>query len=161
MKKFKSLPDKPSELLMVAMEDLEKIETMEKIKINMSSWVDNCEVCHAGAVMINSLGVDAEKCWAPFQLSSPDLKGKRSASEKLNAINDIREGNIFGFFECLGIENPWINEDDDEEIDFCGRDENGFSPSYYSERKYDSEEDWNTYKNWIVSFIGILQAEGL
>jgi hypothetical protein len=169
MKKKNLLPDNPSELLIVAMEDLEKIEnlnTIEEVKINMVKWFDenpftgDCKVCHAGAVIYdlikekNTITDDDYYCLVRPSCFDGDTE------RKLYAINSARLGNINCFFNYLGIENPWINKDGSHLIG-CGMDEKELAPDYYSHRKYDSKEDWEVYKNWIVSFIGILQAEGL
>jgi hypothetical protein len=170
MKKTNLLPKKPSKLLMVAMEDLEKIESMKEVSIDMGKWYTKntytgyCSVCHAGAVMYNLIeknNIQEYDCTdgGVIDLFEPsDFDDK--THNKLEAINEIRMGEIECFFNLLEVDNPWINESGSCLYD-CGKDERGLSPDFYSEQKDYSKEDWEVYKNWIVSFIGILQAEGL
>ncbi len=59
------LPNKPSELLEVAMHDLSLVERSSKYKVDMWSWhkptgAGYCEVCMAGAVMAKTLHVDSK-----------------------------------------------------------------------------------------------------
>lgn len=61
------LPDKPSELLVLALEDLEKVEKDPKYQVNMGTWhrpsefEPVCLVCLAGAVMAGHLQAKPEK----------------------------------------------------------------------------------------------------
>ena len=56
-----TLPDKPSDLLELALYDLAKVERSRKYEVAMSGWHnldqqrDVCQVCLAGAVMAKSL----------------------------------------------------------------------------------------------------------
>lgn len=55
------LPDYPSQILEVALEDLEKCEKDPKFSINMSTWsrvgLDGvCEVCLGGSVLAKTIG---------------------------------------------------------------------------------------------------------
>jgi hypothetical protein len=171
------LPSKPSELLILAMEDLEKIESMNHISIDMSKWFSEnifngrCSVCHAGAIMYNLV---KEKNIEFPHVNYLERNGRIGYLEpsdfgidtenKLVAINAIRCGNIDEFFSNLKVKNPWVDENGSYLHD-CGLDDNGATPSYYSVHGYmdsdNNEYNWQVYKNWIVSFIGILQAEGL
>jgi hypothetical protein len=82
-----------------------------------------------------------------------------STAQKLRAINAIREGNLHRFFYQLKINYPksLVNEYGDTE-DYSYNPQE-ISPAYYSESK--DPEEFQIYKDWIVGFIGILQAEGL
>jgi hypothetical protein len=58
------LPEKLSELLLFALADLEAVEEMLDINISMDNWnirepYNNCSVCHAGAVVVNTFNVRA------------------------------------------------------------------------------------------------------
>ena len=66
------LPDKPSELIQLALDDLEKCEQADNdIVINMGSWAYyedlgydggvTCEVCFAGSVLVQTVGLTADR----------------------------------------------------------------------------------------------------
>ena len=95
------LPDKPSELIRVALADLEKCEADKRYAIYMGRWheplndvvrtgVDGhvCAVCLAGAVMAQSLGTPVEASAEPVALKSHDIVNK------LYALDDFRIGDI-------------------------------------------------------------------
>jgi len=99
------LPDKMSELIRVAIVDLEKVEKLSEVyRINMSRWhvADDdsddgkvrCSVCLAGAVMAQTLGADATQSFRP---------GSFNESCKLNAIEDFRTGDISAAARFMGI----------------------------------------------------------
>lgn len=55
-----TLPDKPSELIRIALKDLRKCEKDPRYKVDMDFWHapnGKCKVCFAGAVMAKRLGV--------------------------------------------------------------------------------------------------------
>ena len=101
-----TLPDKPSELLEVALADLEKVAKDSRFAINMSTWYTTslsgqCVVCAAGAVMAKTLRVGA--------LDGRDLGPSSfsgSLSEKLLAINCLREGCISAALYNLHLDRP-------------------------------------------------------
>lgn len=146
---MKQLPKKPSELLRVALADLEAVENMPGYVIDMGTWhspqSDGCHVCHAGAVMANSLNVEKSFYAYPFS-RIPDGPDKNA----LNAINDFRIGAIGVGLFTLGITRP---------VSLLGwhREEVGV-PALVSAYHPDHRED---YKNYIAGLIGIFEAEGL
>jgi len=94
------LPDKPSELILLAINDLEKCEKDPNYEINMSHWhlpssfSGKCYVCLAGSVMSKSLGVEIN------HYSSPGF----FEGGKLSALNDFREGMFLeGFYAIFGF----------------------------------------------------------
>lgn len=95
----KTLPDKPSELIRVALNDLKKIEKTKGYEVDMESWHDSynskCLVCLAGAVMVKSL--KAEKNKSLFPVHFPTER------EKLRVLNDLRMGEVSNGFHRLGI----------------------------------------------------------
>ena len=168
--KARALPDLPSELLIVAMEDLEAVERSERYRIDMGDWHspssesddEYCSVCHAGAVMANSLQAGINRYCVP----SDEVERTKN---KLRAINEIREGNIFNFFRYLNILVPGSFIEDgcgsviklhhDNEIEMKDGSLEDYSIDGLSNSK--DPELFQYYKDWIVGFIGILQAEGL
>ena len=66
----KKLPEKHSDLILVALKDLEAVENNPKYKVGMGWWHKPtedknsnkyCTVCLAGAVMANTLGASVKK----------------------------------------------------------------------------------------------------
>ena len=98
-----SLPDRPSELLQLALDDLRKCEADPRFKIDMSQWVtpvnEVCYVCLAGSVMIQELGASPEKWCAPLHF-------QYGVSDKLWALNQFRLGLLCSAYKFLGRELP-------------------------------------------------------
>lgn len=95
----KQLPDKPSELIRLAVKDLKMVESMpEKYGINMSLWCleenDKCTVCMAGAVM--KMELDAS-------VLEMAILGEDNYW-KLLAINKLRMGHVWKALEYLLLE---------------------------------------------------------
>lgn len=78
---MKTLPDEPSDLIMLALADLRKCEQDPQYRIGMNAWhapLDTepvCVVCLAGAVMSKTLEASPEDHLAPesFQRISNDV----------------------------------------------------------------------------------------
>ncbi len=88
MKTKNELPDKPSELIKVALEDLKKVERSKKYEVNMGDWHEPngvCSVCFAGAVMVKTLDCNYKKSF-----ESHDFK--RNIYIKLEALDGFRRG---------------------------------------------------------------------
>lgn len=101
VKKTKSvLPDKLSELLMVALKDLEKAEESPKHQINMRTWHggstehEECEVCLAGSVMAFTLNTPHNEPSYPGLFSINTMR-------KLLALNHLRVGNVAAALEAI------------------------------------------------------------
>lgn len=95
-----ALPDTPSALLTLALDDLEKAEADERYVIDMSRWHEmrhgSCVVCLAGAVMAFSLKT-------PFGLNSGPIMHSEVDRAKLEAIDYLREGSyVSGLRVLLG-----------------------------------------------------------
>jgi hypothetical protein len=96
---MKKLPEKMSDLIDVALEDLAKVEASEKYIVEMGTWhepgepMEACEVCFAGGVMAMSLNAD------PEDLLSPD-DFKLDIANKLSALNELRMGDT----QCAALE---------------------------------------------------------
>lgn len=125
----------PSELLEVALLDLETCERSPGYEINMGIWheynavSEQCYVCLAGAVMAQSMNVD--KC---AYYSSP-------SQYKLHGINLLRVGDIDRACNCFDIELP-----------------DGM-PASVSVTHYD--EDSNQFKNDMRNLIVLLKQYGI
>lgn len=158
MKNKSQLPDKPSELLIVALADLEKCERSKKFHIEMAYWFmknDNdgiCEVCLAGAVM-------AQSCPLPGMYQEGALFEPQDYPEavekKLKALNYLRIGNIDDAFNLLSIRRPkalpvqMVAESDYD------------AQTHYTEVLHTlSQFDRKQWKLHMLDLVGILQAEG-
>ena len=99
-----SLPNKPSDLLRLALNDLSKIEKSNGYNVNMAAWhtpalaapaTKKCQVCLAGAAMAKSLKGD-------FDLDLTPTSYNDRTANKLFAINLFRIGNVGGAFQRMG-----------------------------------------------------------
>lgn len=105
----KKLPNKPSALIRVAVEDLKKAERDKKTyRINMDDWhvsekadlngSGKCEICFAGAVIAFSLGIASNETMNPDDFP-------KTTKQKLYALDQFRYGEINEALEYLGLEN--------------------------------------------------------
>ena len=99
-----SLPDKPSQLIRLAIADLEKCEQHPNYEIDMEKWwlqgKKKCYVCLAGAVMAQTLPdsyLHSDPCIVPANYPS-------SISSKLHALNYFRMGLTVLGMSQLGID---------------------------------------------------------
>lgn len=98
------LPDKPSELIKLALNDLEKAEKSSDYVIDMSQWkslsknTGKCSVCLAGSVMAGTLQVPV---W--MEVHDPEVINGLSDSDifKLMALDEFRQGYIEGGLEIM------------------------------------------------------------
>jgi hypothetical protein len=160
------------------MQDLELVENDPKYTFEMSTWYssdyneDTCYICHAGAVMANTLKLKESK----KTFSHPDLFDN-STRDKLIAIDAFREGNLTKALEYMKTRIPRSLKDIELTYNLCywsdienkilnDFEEFGVCSSYTSDTD-DLNELSNepihreVYKNYICGLIGILQAEGL
>lgn len=97
------LPDKPSELIRLALKDLSKCERSKRYEVDMEKWhspeAGRCLVCLAGAVMANTLRVSPEVKTTPSRLC---ISG--SGNNKLLALDYFRKGHILCGLESIGID---------------------------------------------------------
>lgn len=91
---MKKLPDRPSDLLELALRDLKACEKDSVLyEVDMGWWhdtsifTDKCVICMAGAVMAKSLGA------APTNSMKPHWYD-RDTHTKLEAIDDLRTGYV-------------------------------------------------------------------
>lgn len=98
------LPDKPSELLTLALKDLEACKRDSNYSISMSVWHSfepndrQCYVCMAGAVMAQTMKVPLTKMIDPAYCAE---------TRQLYAINEFRMGNIKEGLSFLDISKPF------------------------------------------------------
>lgn len=92
---MKPLPDKPSELIRLALADLEECEKDPRYAIGMVRWHapedGRCVVCLAGAVMAKSLDAPIDQ----FVVPEDDQKA-------LYALDEFRVGNILQALLYMG-----------------------------------------------------------
>ena len=118
------MPDKPSELLIVALNDLEKCEADDTYIIKMGDWhlpvfygyrFHFCEVCFAGSVMAKSLGVSKRDYHNPnmhYKHGKKKTGITDETNKKLIALNDFRVGDLWD-----GLLNMEINDERLKNID--------------------------------------------
>lgn len=103
------LPDKPSELLKVALEDLQKCERDYRYRIRMIVWHHpledgTCLICMAGAVM-----AQRSDCGPMHDVEPADFNPE--TRNKLMAIDAFRLGECANAFAWMGLSS-------DDGIDF-------------------------------------------
>ena len=87
--------NKLSELLNLALDDLELVENDDDYAINMKTWhyqdkeSDPCEVCLAGSVLAKTFNVSKT-----YNFNSSDVSIGQETMPKLYAIDCIREGDL-------------------------------------------------------------------
>lgn len=104
------LPDKPSELIKLALKDLELCELDPNYQIEMRTYYSRdeqrpCLVCFAGAVIAQTLNVTKFGYLAPWQM---DLDARDV--NKLYALNSIRLGMIHDCQAQLGLRRSKLPE---------------------------------------------------
>lgn len=95
------LPNKPSALITMALDDLNKVERMDGYVVNMGAWHQKfhdstCNVCFAGAVISRSLKGARDSYLEPCMYDD-DTKGK------LYALDNFRQGICGEAFEGMGL----------------------------------------------------------
>jgi hypothetical protein len=116
--KPKSLPNKPSALILLALKDLEQIEASNKYNVNMSTFHSpsyryngKCSVCLAGAVMAKTLNVRPNQYRGPIDMGDP-------IKRKLYAIDHFRQGGISAGFYDMRIPVPALVVNEINIIDY-------------------------------------------
>jgi hypothetical protein len=92
MKKTKTLPDKLSDLLELAIDDCRKIKKLKSYKLDMYNFHfmkrdKKCHVCMAGAVMACGLKAKRTQSYMPDDFDD-------DTCSKLEAINEMRVGDF-------------------------------------------------------------------
>lgn len=107
MKTKTALPDKPSELIRVALKDLKSVEKSPFYKVDMLRWHKGltlsrrCTVCLAGAVMARTLKMPILKDITPYTHEFDD-----GLTNKLGALDSFRQGYIARALHRMGIGQP-------------------------------------------------------
>ena len=92
-----TLPNQPSELIRLALDDLDWLSSSSQYTIDMGAWHrpeqdGTCHICLAGAVMARSLGADRHWIYDP-----DDYK-----AEKLRALDCFRRGAVRAGLDEMG-----------------------------------------------------------
>lgn len=139
---MKALPDKISELLKLAMIDLEKVEADPRYKVDMLEWhtprENKCEVCLAGSVLAKSLKIDFKQRYYGLNLSE-------KIDDKLETINSLRMGHFYSVLGRIKLDLFSLPES------YASILEMDHLSKYYREK----------WKLHMATIIGILVAEGL
>lgn len=105
-KKFNcTLPDKPSELIMLALRDLAVVESMKKdYVVDMHVWHiqergEPCAVCFAGSVMAKTCGMNPARAVEPSDFTD-------KTHRKLMSLDYFRKGMIFAGLREMRIQPP-------------------------------------------------------
>lgn len=106
----KILPEKPSDLIELALNDLIKVEHDKRYKIDMNEWHRPngdgiCVVCQAGAVIAKTFKTPPTSLFDFFGASTWD-------NVRLDALDDIRAGNFEGFEASLELNTDLSNLSD-------------------------------------------------
>lgn len=114
------LPRKLSDLLELALNDLEKAENSKTHAVSMDVWYKphkggKCLVCLAGSVMAFSLGVKVDESisttdsvgWCPLNFAKFSLSDKsfytNQDADALSALNALRTGQVSSAAEMIDI----------------------------------------------------------
>ncbi len=105
------LPDKPSELLRLALDDLRACEADPHYRVDMGVWhtptkrffglMNACKVCFAGSVM-------AQTCKIPMEWGGAEVRDGFSRADwrKFDALNAFRLGDVGDAVNLLGFRLP-------------------------------------------------------
>lgn len=159
-----SLPNKPSELITIALDDMRKVEANPLYSVYMYDWhlpskplrngeVVPCNVCMAGAVMAGTLGAAITDELTPSHYRyMPAAAFAMGTTEKLQALDDLRRGDLLDFIYSLsnavstdltGAEQPTM--------DFIVSD--GRLPEY-------DEEEPTPFYSYLRKYAAQLEASG-
>lgn len=102
-----TLPDKPSELIRLALGDLRKIEGTPGYVVDMAAWYDRtrteCHVCLAGAVMASRFEIPSNS----YLVTPVDFP--ENIRSKMVALNAFRQNEIEGGCYYLGIGDEYLD----------------------------------------------------
>lgn len=99
------LPEKPSELISLALKDLESC-VIQGYQVDMGHWyvresVEQCSVCLGGSVIAQTLGINE------VGYTGPNIGNfTPTMCKKLRALNLFRCGYLESGLKCLGSELP-------------------------------------------------------
>lgn len=187
---MKRLPKKLSDLILLALGDLEAVERSSRFKVDMKDWFSvknairyqagrarvnssltsetaHCTVCFAGAVMARSLdavekslNLEDEGYMTPYDFGNNE--------NKLQALNSIRLGDVRLALHHLGRDLPESWEDESHidvwnDFQWAMGNDDALPPEKSGTRKKESlyKNNPKAWKQAILSIVGLLQAEGL
>ena len=160
----RTLPDRPSALLALALADLQRVEKDPLYTVDMSNWHQpvrvpgvpmTCEVCMAGAVLAKTLHLDREDV-VRFNPHHEDDEGLCALGFKSYAIDELRQGRVERALELLGDVDGITFSDEDKktaeavELDFDGE----LDDDLYG-------DDPELFKQRIGELVARLEEEGL
>lgn len=102
-----NLPDVPSALIRLALDDLEAVERDDKYAVNLNLWhypnveTGICMVCLAGAVMAKTIGL-----WPSHDVGPRAFVNRKDIEAKLRALDWFRMGSIEGGLTSMGLDVP-------------------------------------------------------
>ena len=135
---MKRLPNKPSELIRLAIQDLELVERSKKYKIDMETWHNyngnRCCVCFAGSVMAKTLEVSPTKDSCPHEHED-------ELSQKLMALDHFRVGEVISGLNAMNIETNF--------------------PAHRGDHPVEYKDDPKLFKLQMLDLSSILESEGL
>lgn len=108
------LPDDLSELILVALEDLEKCEADPKYDICMGVWVykydpDVCSVCLAGAVMCQRIDPNLhDDLKVDVDMTPSSVTRDEHTRIRLRALDALRTGDLWSAYGIMGIDKKWL-----------------------------------------------------
>jgi len=140
--KMTKLPDKPSELLYLALSDFEKVEKDPRYVVDMRRWHNpisgQCHVCLAGSILAKTMKYPVDR-FVPQVLYGKDI-----LDNKLMAIDCFRRGDFSGGLDWLGLILP------------------SALPAYAGyPPQNDPKFGRQAFVDHICDMIGFLQSEGL
>lgn len=111
MKRSK-LPKKASQLINVALNDLEKVQKLKDYKIDMDVWHEanekQCSVCFAGAVISQTIKASRWDSSYPQGLMEENVINIKDR-DALQALDYLRGGNTDEALQALNVD---VNEED-------------------------------------------------
>lgn len=106
--KTRKLPNKMSELILLALRDLKKIEKLKSYEVDMREWhtapedtygeSTKCQVCFAGSVISRTLKMPKNKTVDMSMFSN-------KMSNKFYALDSLRQGYVGSAYRALGIDS--------------------------------------------------------
>lgn len=184
-----TLSNKPSQLLLQAMLDLEKVEADPNYKIDMGTWFavnSKCTVCLGGAVMAKTLGL--KEAVESFQMTETLVSGEYDANlnfdelignlgpdsfmsgslgRKLSAINCFRTGDVKAALQDMGVAMPEFMRTTNmfgelrAQSDIFDVQPQGTGVGPTLDSLSDSKARREEWREHMATIIGVLEAEGL
>lgn len=152
------LPDKPSEVLGVAIEDVKKCYADPRYVVDMGHWhtefENGCHVCLGGSVIAQRLRPDLGDCFYPERVHCPH------ARSKLRFLDNVRKGGDEYIDEALAIMG--VNHHTrNRVVEATRNDLVGFeSPTRFFDQK-DDRHDFDEFIKELERIKKIFEEEGI